>query len=621
MKKTIFLTLTLCLCRLAHSQNISIEGDISIETNATLAVEGNFTHSSGTINLAGTIKFQGSAAKNFNANNQNLAGYIDFNGGTTTLTGKLRLKGGSDHGTIKITGNGVLNTGNKLTLHADTTEQVGRIDSITSTATTPLVSSADSMILITTRGYNSFRFFGNPFITQLPLTQFSDDNLEIDITGPGGTSSGFSVNTANNYAGAYKYSESLNKWVAYTKGTDSIKVGYGASIYVQNRKDQTLGSTGATYCESAHITLVGGLRSGNITTNLENTGVGWNLVANPYPSNIDILNYKVTWNNVHSSVHMYDKKNKSFVAYNRTNKTSTGKLANVIPMGASFLVQAAGASGTAASISFSESMKVDAVASKATGNPFFLTIDSLKNRFGVTIRNENVNSKNEEDQCVLLFANDIKSTDNYDSEYDAIDLKSEVVNIGVFSKNNTKLSISSYPNKLESYIETKFPLTVWSKDTGNYSIFYTNIAALDSNMEIWLKDNYLNKIQKIDQQSYTFKITNNPETMGDKRFELFPLKIEVSGTDKLHKNSIRFLPNPVNDHADLMVLFPENVMGSANAQIFDLTGKLVFQNGFDLLGGKSNSLILKTDKLSPNIYVVMVSTNQGVFSNKLIVTQ
>jgi hypothetical protein len=93
-----------------------------------------------------------------------------------------------------------------------------------------------------------------------------------------------------------------------------------------------------------------------------------------------------------------------------------------------------------------------------------------------------------------------------------------VVNIGVFSKDNNKLSISSYPNNLEKYVDTKFPLTVWAKDTGSFSIFYTSIAALDSNMEIWLKDNYLNKIHKIDAQFYPFKITANPETMGDKRF-------------------------------------------------------------------------------------------------------
>jgi hypothetical protein len=111
-----------------------------------------------------------------------------------------------------------------------------RIAEITSSATNPLVSSSDSIVIATTSGYSSFRFFGNPFYTQLPLTQFTDGPLEIDITGPGGTTSGFSVNTITNNPSALKYSESANSWVGYSNCNDSIKVGYGASIYVMNRK-------------------------------------------------------------------------------------------------------------------------------------------------------------------------------------------------------------------------------------------------------------------------------------------------------------------------------------------------------------------------------------------------
>jgi hypothetical protein len=244
--------------------------------------------------------------------------------------------------------------------------------------------------------------------------------------------------------------------------------------------------------------LVGGFRSGNITTNLANSGAGWNLIANPYPSNINVSSTSIStgWSNVQPSVFMYDKKNKSFISYNRTNGANTGKMTGIIPMGGAFLVQADGAVNSEASITFTESMKTETDASAVAINPFFLTIDSLKNRFGISIKNENMKSQKEEDECVFLFGNDENSTDNYDSQFDAVDLKSEVVNIGVFSKDKIKLSISSYPNILENYVKSKFPLTVWAKDTGSFSIFYNNIASLDSNMEMWLKDNYLNKILK-----------------------------------------------------------------------------------------------------------------------------
>jgi len=210
MKTYIFIFSLLFICRTGFAQDLSVQSNITISTGTVLSVEGSVTHVSGSINNAGTIKFQGSAAKNFDGNNLRYIGTLEFNGGTTTLTGKVRIPGGINPGTIVISGTGVLNTGNKLTLMTDSMG-TARIAEITSSANRPLVSSNDSIVIATTSGYNSFRFFGNPFYTQLPLTQFTDGPLEIDITGPGGTASGFSVSTTNNNPSAFKYSESTNK--------------------------------------------------------------------------------------------------------------------------------------------------------------------------------------------------------------------------------------------------------------------------------------------------------------------------------------------------------------------------------------------------------------------------
>ena len=623
MKNNITIYFFGLISQIAFSQSIKTFGNISIEEGATLIVENNFEHFSGKISNKGTIKFQGIAAKNFAGNNQTYSGTLDFNGGTTTITSRVRIPGGSAPGTITITGTGNLNTGNYLTLISDSVGNA-RIAAITSSANPALTSVSDSIVIGVTSGYNSFRFFGNPFYTQLPLTQFSNDTLEIDITGPGGTTNGFSINTPTNNPSAFKYNESSNSWTSYTNAHDSIKVGYGASIYVMNRKGQILLNDGAAYPDSAKISLVGGIRSQDITTNLNNSGAGWNLIANPYPSNINLSASFISgtnWNNVQESIYMYDKKNKSFISYNRTNNAKTGKMTEIIPLGGAFLVQADGIAGSAASITFLESLKVSTAASSDASNPYFLNHDSLKNRFLISIQNNRENGASEIDECMFLFANDSLSTENFDSKYDAIDMKSHVVNIGILAKDHTKLSISSNPSDLTNYTNTTFPLTIWAIDTGKYSIFYTNIAPIDSSVEVWLKDKFLNKIHLIEINPYQFQITTNEQSMGNNRFELFPLKRASNYVSLNKKNTISLLPNPVVQQSDFKIILPSNIYGPVDIQLIDINGRICQKNHFDIMGGTTKSITIKTNNLAANVYTVVTICNDAIFNNQIIVTQ
>jgi hypothetical protein len=622
MKNNITLFLFGLLYQIVFSQSIKTVGNISIEEGATLIVENNFEHVSGKISNTGTIKFQGTAAKNFAGNNQTYSGTLDFNGGTTTITSRVRIPGGSAPGTITITGTGNLKTGNYLTLISDSVG-TARIAAITSSANPALTSVSDSIVIGVTSGYNSFRFFGNPFYTQLPLTQFSNDSLEIDITGPGGTTNGFSINTPTNNPSAFKYNESSNSWSSYTNAHDSIKVGYGASIYVMNRKGQILLNDGAAYPDSAKISLVGGIRSQDITTNLNNSGAGWNLIANPYPSNINLSASFISgtnWNNVQESIYMYDKKNKSFISYNRTNGAKTGKMTEIIPLGGAFLVQADGIAGSTASITFLESIKVSTAASSDAANPYFLNHDSLKNRFLISIQNNRENGASEIDECVFLFANDSLSTENFDSKYDAIDMKSHVVNIGIIAKDRIKLSISSNPSDLTNYTNTTFPLTVWAIDTGKYSIFYTNIAPIHNSLEIWLKDNHLNKIQRIDFQPYSFHITSNAQSMGNNRFEIFAKITETTAALIHKKNTISISPNPIKQQSNFIVNIPENLIGTIDIQLIDINGRICQKEHFNVIKGSKHSITIKTSDLAANVYTVVLTSNNTIFNNQIIIT-
>lgn len=102
---------------------------------------------------------------------------------------------------------------------------------------------------------------------------------------------------------------------------------------------------------------------------------------------------------------------------------------------------------------------------------------------------------------------------------------------------------------------------------------------------------------------------------------MFAIKNNTTTNEKLQKKVIRIAPNPVKSQADFMVLLPENSIGPVHLQIVELSGKKCFENSYEAIGGQSNLLIINTNRLSDNIYVVLIRTNQGIYSSKLIIEQ
>lgn len=612
----------------AQSLTFQNGATILIENGGVLTTESNLEIPNGGIDNKGTIKFTGSSAKNFDANGQALKGIIEFNAGTTTLTDRLIVPAGEENfGVIKITGTGVLNTGNKLTLIIDSLGYTGRIDEITSSASNPLISNSDSLILFTTSGVNAHRLLGNPFKTTLQIKQYFDDTLEFDITGPGGTTNGFSVNTGSNNPSAFKYDEANNKWVGYAHSNDSIQIGKGAAIYIQNRKGQPLQTWGAAFPFANRINLFGGFRSGQIKTELSTNGSGWNLISNPYPSNISISTSKSPdnkWKNVGTSVYYYDKKNKSYITYNRANGAKTGKMKDVIPMGSSFIVQA-DVTKDSNFIVFEEGMKTDAVPSSDNSNPHFFEIDTVINRFGITLTNRN-RGKSEEDQVVFLFGNDLNSTDLYDRNYDTRDFPSDVVNLAIISDDNYKLAISSYPLSPKEYENQVFPLSFKTQDTGVYSFQYDYIGAMDAGIEVWLKDKSLNQVFPIYQTPYFFKVRNKNTTSTDNRFELvFKYNLQaLSNEENLNSNnsnslSTQVYPNPVASGQPITLRLPQGYNSNQLEIILvDASGKMVEVKPSAQSTSKSE-LTLNTKHLTPGIYYLQILTAQDITSHKLII--
>ncbi len=133
-------------------------------------------------------------------------------------------------------------------------------------------------------GRRAYRLFGHPFNSSIGLSQVTDN---IDITGQGGASNGFTPTQTNNPS-AFWYDGSSNNWVAFTSANANTLANYwkpyqGIRVMVRGQKGQGLSSN--NYFPLATVVDANGsITKGSITIPLQKGTQGWNLVGNPYPA-------------------------------------------------------------------------------------------------------------------------------------------------------------------------------------------------------------------------------------------------------------------------------------------------------------------------------------------------
>ena len=589
-------------------------GNLTITTDTTCI--GSITGSGGSIvgNTSGTIRFYGSSSNTIRT--------AQTSPGTSNTVKNILLTGTSSVtlGTAtRIAANGLLSipastsftTGGLLTIVSNSSGH-GRLGTVGGTFTS---SSTDSIQLYIPGNQRGYRLFGNPFTSALAISQFMNSSTEIDITGTGGSGNGF-TNTTNNNSSAYSYNTSGNSWSAFTNTSQTIGIGAGAHILVRGIKGE--GLNGAAYTPSAAtIRLAGQFRSGNVVTSLSDLGFGWNLVANPYPSNIDIDQISGgNWVNVNAAIYGYDKVNKTYSAYSKNIGGAVNNLSNIIEMGSSFLAEVTSAG--AASITFTEAIKTSA-SSTVSGNPIFTPKTERFNQFKINLTGKVGTEGVVSDECLLSFGNTSSSTQEFDSQSDAWDLGGEILNLSITTPQNDYLSINEYPS-IEKQTEA-IPLNVWSKNNGEYTISFTEVSPLNENTEIWLRDKYKGEIHFIQESPYTFEINDLEESYGANRFELFAVH-QSSGLSKTSpKNTLRVFPNPVNSQVgEVSINIPGEGHEYVQTTIYDMSGRELYRGKKSHYESNQTVSIKIPNKLKSNSYILSCETQQGTFVQQIIIS-
>jgi hypothetical protein len=294
--------------------------------------------------------------------------------------------------------------------------------------------------------------------------------------------------------------------------------------------------TPGTAAESVTFTATGTLNVGQIvakdwytptSSNLGYTSVagngivqGFNLVGNPYPSNIDWDTYQTSstttgmyGKNLDGIIYMLDPISKNYGAYpSGSGGIGTNNVTNIIPSGAGFFVRA---NATNAQLIFNESAKTTTQAVGANlmlGTP---VASAPLQYFRIRMSKDNINT----DETMVR----INSSCNGDfiNGVDALYRPgSGGVSLASISKDRYDIAIKSLPlPKLQA--ET-LSLDVNATTNGIYTLTLRDIVAIPNLYDVWLMDNY--KADSLDMRqnkTYSFYIDKTDSaTFGNKRFYL-----------------------------------------------------------------------------------------------------
>ena len=480
-------------------------GKIKGSTTSSLIISGGGEF--GTLYMDQTTNGNTNALQNFT---------VDRTNQTVTIADTLVIP---HDGTVTPTA-GTIATGNKLKLLSNLSG-TGRIAQLGTNADI----TGDVILQRYIVGNNSimrgWRMMSIP-TTNNAYTQLNDDIL---VSGPGGASSGFDI--AGPTSSIRTWQESTTRgWASISNINNTLSAGKGALVFFRGDRTQTASLTNTNIVpNNVTADYVGPIYKGNIAVNLDFVndstpiyGKGFNLLGNPYPSQID-------WENLSKTAQI----DNYFWVWNPVTKGYVGNATGTISSGQAFFVRA---TQTAQSVTFEENDKT------ATSTTAY-----FKNNQGLIVK-MNLDSV-QHDIAWLKFLSG--ASKNYVFKEDGLKLANSGYNITFITNNNVSVqhNIVDFlaPNQSDTFV-----MQVNSATNSAYSFSFDNINQIPLNKMVFLKDLYSNSWTDLRaNNNYAFTINNNLSSTYGNRFLLIitdnynPLPVHITafkGERKQHINQL-----------------------------------------------------------------------------------
>lgn len=620
-----------------HLNNFSINRTSSgtVNIHSSLYIVGTLTLTSGELIIDSTLIFYGS-----NTPISRTAGTLTLNPTTTLIFGSCSASGSvftlpsnlfTSAPTIKkikidrtnsVTLNsqmitvtdeveivqGNLNTNSSLTLES-TASKTARISKLSGTANI----SGDVTIRRFVPGGNNkrrWRFMGAPVNTGtgIAITQIIDD---IHVTGSG---TGFDV-CATCAPSLRLYDESIagvssNGWTNPASVNTIIPTGTGFELFV--RGDRTISNPfdGSTIPNNAVIDFTGSINKGNYNfplsfTNTGDAGDGFNLVANPYPSQIDwMAGTGWTKTNIAGYFWTYNPNSGNYGIFDEGSGLGINGINRHIAIGQAIFVKT---TTTGAAIAMTEDIK-------SNGTPFNFFKSNIVQNTKAHIRLKLIANDNE-DEAIILFSE--TANKNSTDRSDATKFFNDRLNFYSKSSNSVNLAINEHPylssfNSIDTINLSVFSFNSSTVEPGRYRINLSEIVNLDASTKFDIIDHFTRQRINLNSNStYAFEITTDVNSYGNDRFDLVIYKSTTGIENKKSNSNFIVYPNPFNDKINI-----ENNQNTEinKIEICLLDGRLIKEYLIN-----SNSAVINTSELeSQNVYLLKIYSEKNVEIIKVV---
>ena len=516
------------------TSNLNILGDLTLAGNildiaaSTIVVSGNISRTTGTIRTnGGTITLSGAGSTSLffdqtTPGTTNKLNNLNINRTAETITiGNAVLI--SENGTVTVTAGELASGGNLTLLSTGNTGRIAELTagaSVTGNVTVQRWINGGSVLSLNRPGIpqlRTWRAMSSP-ISGGTYAQFSDDIL---ISGPGGIGNGFDFAGPTSSIRLWQETGTRGWASIATIGTSLPSSGIGMLVFYRGTRDQTSSLTNTSIAPNDNvIDFEGTINSGDVVVNLDyqNTPTpaddGWNLVGNPYPSQINWANVSKDAG-VDDFFYIYDPASGNYFSEVTPN---TG----IIATGQAFFVQV---NTSGQKITFQENDK--------SANGYTSRFKTGNNLIKVKMQFDSVQF----DLATLNFS--ANASNNYIFKEDASKLANSIYNIAFVTPNNRTVQHNFVSNLSNNSTDT-FVLQTTSTINNTFSLNFSDFAAVPSNKNIILVDKHNNNSVDLRSTSnYAFTINNAiPTTFGDRflliitdQFNPVPVKI-ISFTGK-----------------------------------------------------------------------------------------
>lgn len=445
----LYCTACLAIPLLVTAQGIRIpDGAYMIANTGNIVTQNNWINNGTFTHIGGTVVFAGNAQQ--------------IGGTKGTTFNKLTINAGSNTSIVSsghslkyiLKSDGILNANNNLTLLAGS-------------AQTALIDGSgigEVWGKLTMQGYLSYgfgyKYLGSPF--QAATVNEMADEVDLNASFPS----------------VYRHDENQasNGWINYTNPADTL---FPMRGYVFQMGNSPAAKT---------INMSGVVNNGNLSLSLSNNNQvytkGFNLVSNPYPSPID-WDAATGWTrtNIDNAIYYFDAGGDQYAgAYNSyiNGISNDGKANNLIPAMQGFFVHVSdGSFPVAGTLGFSNTVRIIPSAQNYRKLNGIKAVPLLRLWAKFT-------GSTAADATVMYF--DKTATAEFDKHLDAMKLMNSTTHVPSFYSIKTgsqKLSIHALPEPDSS---TRIPLGLQTLQSGQLSLYATDIDALPANLYCYLYD-------------------------------------------------------------------------------------------------------------------------------------